>query len=99
MPSARQVLVGALGSALAIAGLAVALPAPAQANPAGTALVINEVYGGGGNSGSTWKSDFIELYNPTGASVSVNGWSVQWRGATSTSPMSVTPISGSVPAG
>ncbi|WP_278600374.1 hypothetical protein [Clostridium tertium] len=28
-------------------------------------VVISEVYGGGGNFGSKYKNDFIELYNPT----------------------------------
>ena len=38
----------------------------ASANPAGTGLVINEVYGGGGNAGATvQRNDFVELYNPT----------------------------------
>ena len=26
-------------------------------------IVISQVYGGGGNSGATFKNDFIELYN------------------------------------
>ena len=40
---------------------------PPQANPAGTGLVISEVYGGGGNAGAPLqRNDFIELYNPTG---------------------------------
>ena len=42
---------------------------PASANPAGTGLVISEVYGGGGNSGAVLNADFVELYNPTGAAV------------------------------
>ena len=45
-------------------------------------VVISEVYGGGGNSGSTWKNDFVELYNPTNAPVNVAGWSVQYASAT-----------------
>ena len=45
-------------------------------------IVISEVYGGGGNSGSTWKNDFIELYNPTSLPISINGWSVQYASAT-----------------
>ena len=49
-------------------------------------VVISEVYGGGGNSGSTWKNDFVELYNPTNTAVNVTGWSVQY-GSTS-NPMS-----------
>jgi predicted extracellular nuclease len=45
-------------------------------------VVISEIYGGGGNSGSTWKNDFVELYNPTNAPVNVTGWSVQYASAT-----------------
>ncbi|TAK93744.1 lamin tail domain-containing protein, partial [Patescibacteria group bacterium] len=44
-------------------------------------VVISEIYGGGGNSGSTWKNDFVELYNPTNAPISVDGWSVQYASA------------------
>ena len=56
--------IGAVGLAVATSTL-VALPGTATANPAGTGLVISEVYGGGGNSGATLTHDFIELYNPT----------------------------------
>ncbi len=41
-------------------------------------VVISQVYGGGGNSKAVYKSDFIELYNPTDEDVSLDGWSVQW---------------------
>lgn len=58
-------------------------------------IVISEVYGGGGNSGSTWKNDFVELYNPTDSIVSVAGWSVQYGSATGTS-WQVTNLSGSI---
>ncbi len=44
-------------------------------------IVISEVYGGGGNSGATWKNDFIELYNPTDSIITVDGWSVQYSSA------------------
>ena len=47
-------------------------------------VVISQVYGGGGNSGSTYINDFIELFNPTAAPISLNGWSVQYNSATST---------------
>lgn len=50
-------LAGATAASLAV------VPA-ATANPAGTAPVINEIYGGGGNSGSLFSNDFIELYKP-----------------------------------
>ena len=45
-------------------------------------VVISEVYGGGGNNNSTWKNDFVELYNPTNAPVTMNNWSVQYGSAT-----------------
>src|ERR1039458_4718962 len=47
-------------------------------------LVISQVYGGGGNSGATYKNDFVELYNPTSSAISVGGYSVQYAGATGT---------------
>ena len=55
--------------------------------PAQTAVhvVISEVYGGGGNSGSTYKNDFIELYNPTSSPVDLNGWTVQYASSTGSS--------------
>src|SRR5437764_1667938 len=45
-------------------------------------LVISQVYGGGGNSGAPWHNDFVELFNPTDASVSFSGWSIQYASAT-----------------
>ncbi|MCL5030344.1 MAG: lamin tail domain-containing protein [Bacteroidetes bacterium] len=61
-------------------------------------VVIAEIYGGGGNSGAYYKNDFILLYNPTASSVSLNGWSVQYAAATSSS-WSLTNLSGSISAG
>jgi gliding motility-associated-like protein len=60
-------------------------------------VVISEVYGGGGNSGATFKNDFIELYNPSNTSVDLTGWSVQYASATGTT-WQTTPLSGSIPA-
>ena len=47
-------------------------------------VVISQVYGGGGNAGSTYMNDYIELFNRGTAAVSLNGWSVQYNSATST---------------
>jgi DNA/RNA endonuclease G (NUC1)/fibronectin type 3 domain-containing protein len=50
-------------------------------------LVISQAYGGAGcgTAGcSTYKNDFIEIFNRGGSPVSVNGWSVQYAAATGT---------------
>ncbi len=60
---------GAVALAVVASGLALLPLAPASANPAGTGLVISEVYGGGGNTGATYNNDFVELYNPTDAAI------------------------------
>jgi hypothetical protein len=61
-------------------------------------LVISQVYGGGGNSGATYKNDFIELFNRGTTAVSLSGWSVQYASA-SGSTWSVTALSGTVQPG
>jgi len=48
------------------------------------AVVISQIYGGGGNSGATFRNDFIELFNRTGQPVSLTGWSVQYAASTGT---------------
>jgi len=47
-------------------------------------VVLSQIYGGGGNSGATYKNDFIELFNRGSVAVSLNGWSVQYASATGT---------------
>ncbi len=41
-------------------------------------VVISQVYGGGGNGGSTYKNDFVELFNRGTAPVSLNGYVIQY---------------------
>ena len=45
-------------------------------------IVISQVYGGGGNSGATYRNDYVELYNPTTANVDLAGWTIQYGSAT-----------------
>lgn len=61
-------------------------------------VAISQVYGGGGNSGATYKNDFIELFNRSSAAVSLSGWSVQYASATG-STWQVTMLSGTIEAG
>jgi uncharacterized protein YjdB len=70
----------------------------ATANATASSLVISQIYGGGGNSGATYKNDFIEIFNPTASAISVTGWSVQYASATGTT-WQVTNLTGSIPAG
>lgn len=92
----------ALAAATAVAAMtltALTVPAVALAAPSPSApVVIDEVYGGGGNSGAPLNRDFVELYNPGGTPVDVTGWSVQYASASGTS-WQVTPLTGSIAAG
>lgn len=47
-------------------------------------IVINEVYGGGGNAGSTYKNDFVELINRGSSSVTLSGASLQYASTAGT---------------
>ena len=68
-------------------------------------LTISEVYGGGGNSGSTLKNDFIELYNygTTPIDLSATALSLYYASATGTFTTTATAStslgSGIIPAG
>jgi predicted extracellular nuclease len=61
--------------ALLVAGIASAGFSP---------VVISQVYGGGGNSGATYKNDFVELFNRGPAAASLAGMSIQYTSATGT---------------
>ncbi|HQB96764.1 MAG TPA: endonuclease [Bacilli bacterium] len=58
-------------------------------------LFISEVYGGGGNAGAEYKTDFIELYNYADFPLSLEGYSVQYASAAGTS-WQVTNLSGTI---
>lgn len=55
-----------------------------QPPPPPTTVKISQVYGGGGNSGSTYKNDFIEIFNQALTPIDLAGWSVQYNSATNT---------------
>jgi uncharacterized protein len=96
-PRARLTAVTA-ASTLALTGIGAAAFAPA-ATAASAGVVINEVYGGGGNSGATYRNDFIELASRASAATSVDGWSVQYISAGATGSWQVTALTGSAGAG
>jgi len=61
-------------------------------------IVISQIYGGGGNAGSTFRNDFIEIFNADGATVNLSGWSVQYSSAAGTT-WQVTALNGSLAPG
>ena len=61
-------------------------------------VVVSQVYGGGGNTGATLRSDFIELHNNGTTAVNLSGWSVQYASASGTS-WTRTNLSGTIAAG
>ena len=75
MSTSRKSLGAALAIALAAGTVSVVAPT-ASAAPDGSNVVINEVYGGGGNKGATYTHDFVELYNPTDQEIDLEGWTV-----------------------
>ena len=63
-------------------------------------IVISQIYGGGGNSGSTIKNDFVELFNRSTTTIDISAWSVQYISATATTgSYSVTNLCSSTTAG
>jgi len=59
-------------------------------------VVIAEILTGGGNSVNSYNNDCIVLYNPTGSSVDVSGWSVQYTATVP--PYLKTDLTGNIPA-
>jgi hypothetical protein len=82
-------------AALVLAALLLALPA-APASSSG--VVVSQVFAGGGNAGASFDHDFVELFNAGSTAVSLNGWTVQYASAASTS-WQATVLSGSIAAG
>ena len=96
--SRKRTLTAAAVSAGTIAAM---LALPAAHATVSTDVVVNEVYGGGGNSGATLKNDFIELRNNGSSPVSLASWSVQYISASpgATTTWQVTNLTGSIAPG
>ncbi len=59
---------------LAVGLLCTAASAFGQANH----VTISQVYGAGGNTGALYNADYVELFNPTGTTVNIGGWALQY---------------------
>jgi uncharacterized protein len=89
---------------LTAAAALIALAGAGNALAAGDGLVISQIYGAGGNSGATYSSDYIELYNPSSADVPLTGLSLQYASAGGTGNFGnnsgqLTELSGTIQAG
>lgn len=87
------------GLTMALVATSFALAAPlTPASAVSTDVLVSEVYGGGGNSGAPYRSDYVELVNNGSAPVTVTGWSVQYASASGTT-WSRTALSGTIAPG
>jgi hypothetical protein len=84
VPQVRRALL-AVCCLIAFGWFSVYLSFPPAVQGISTGIVISQVYGGGGNSGSTYKNDFVELFNRGTTAVTMTNWSVQYATATGTS--------------
>jgi hypothetical protein len=50
----------------------------------GSGIVISQVYGAGGNAGSQFNADYVELHNKSNAAETLNGFSIQYASASAT---------------
>ena len=89
----KRILLLALLSALALPLAA----ASARGSGSGS-LVVAEVYAAGGNSGAAYANDCTELFNRGTSPVAIDGWTLQYASASSTS-WQTTALSGTIPAG
>ena len=84
-------------TAVALFGLSAPMAASAAVGTSPRVL-INEVYGGGGNANAPFNRDFVELVNTSGAAVDLSGWSLQYASATGSS-WTVDTLTGTIPSG
>jgi len=61
-------------------------------------VLISQIYGAGGNTGATYNSDYVEIYNRSASPVNLSGWSVQYASSTGISWSSAA-LSGTIGAG
>src|SRR3954463_12877820 len=81
-----------------LSALALPLAATSARGSGSGSLVVGELYAAGGNSGAVYANDYVELFNRGASPVAVDGWTLQYASASSTSWQS-TALAGTIPAG
>ncbi|MFO0614521.1 MAG: lamin tail domain-containing protein [Polyangiaceae bacterium] len=88
-----------LKSSLSVSLLALTVAMiPRTARAVSSTVVISQVYPTGGNAGTVYKNDYIELFNLGSTPVDLTGWSVQYASATGTT-WQTTALSGTLQPG
>src|SRR5215475_1439577 len=84
---------------LALFSVVAALVAATAASGSGSgSIVVGEIFAAGGNSGAAYTNDYVELFNRGAGAVAIDGWTLQYASAASTSWQS-TALTGTIPAG
>ena len=78
--------------------LALPLGATSARGSGAGSIVVGELYAAGGNSGAVYANDYVELFNRGASPVAIDGWTLQYASAASTSWQS-TALTGTIPAG
>ena len=99
VPGGRATAALALTGGLALALTGLAAPAPAHAATDGSDLVISEAYTRGGSSGAAYQQKFVEILNPTGSDLSLDGLSLQYVPARGGAASATCALTGTVEAG
>ncbi|WP_194785576.1 ExeM/NucH family extracellular endonuclease [Actinomyces haliotis] len=99
VPGGRATAALSLTGALALALTGLAAPAPAHAATDGSGLVISEAYTRGGSTGASYQQKFVEILNPTGSAVSLEGLSLQYVSAPGGAASATCALTGTVEAG
>jgi hypothetical protein len=81
-----------------LTALALSLAAASASGSGSGSIVVAEVFAAGGNSGAAYANDYVELFNRGAGAVAIDGWTLQYASASSTSWQS-TALSGTIPAG
>jgi hypothetical protein len=83
---------------LLLALLCALLVFPTAAGASASGVVVSQIYGGGGNSGASFRNDYVELFNGGTAGADVSGWTLQYATAPGTT-WQATPLSGTIAPG
>jgi len=78
--------------------VALAVSASAGHAASSSAVVVSQVYAGGGNTGATYQNDYVELLNRGTTAVDLSGWTVQYATAAGTAWSTAT-LTGTLAAG